>query len=220
MVEAMIFILRSGVPWRDLPAHYGPWNSVYTRWRRWCQRGLWPRVLAVLARQAQGKLRFLDTSHVKVHQDASNPAGGQQNQAIGRTKGGLNTKVQAWVDGRGRAVSLDLAPGQHADVSIAQAASRPPLRGTITGADKGYDSDGFRAQLRRWGSQPCIPPRSYRRQPATWHRGHYRRRHRVENLFQRLKRYRRIGTRYEKRDLYFLGFVHLAAMLDWLKNSF
>jgi len=220
MFEAMVFILRTGIPWRDLPARYGPWNSVYTRWRRWCQCGLWPRLLAVLARSAQGKLRFLDASHIKVHQDASNPAGGQQNQAIGRTKGGLNTKVSAWVDGRGLAVSLSLATGQHADVCVAQTASRPQLRGTITVADKGYDSDGFRAQLRRWGSCPCIPPRCHRLKPAGWHRGHYKKRHKVENLFQRLKRYRRIGTRYEKRDLYFLGFVHLAAILDWLNNSF
>jgi transposase len=220
MFEAMVFILRTGIPWRDLPARYRPWNSVYTRWRRWCQRGLWPRLLAVLARNAQGRLRFLDASHVKVHQDASNPAGGQQNQAMGRTKGGLNTKVNAWVDGHGRAVSLSLAPGQHADVCAAQTAARPPLRGTITVADKGYDSDVFRAQLRRWGSRPCIPPRCNRLQPVTWHSGFYRKRHKVENLFQRLKRYRRIGTRYEKRDLYFLSFVQLAAILDWLKNPF
>jgi transposase len=214
MFEEMVFILRTGIPWRDLPLRFGPWNSVYTRWRRWCQRGLCIRLLAVLARQAQGKLRFLDTSHVKFHQDASNPAGGQENQAIGRTKGGLNTIVQAWVDGQARAVSLSLAPGPHADVSIAQTAPHPQLRGTIRVADKGYDSDRFRDRLRRWGSLPCIPPRGYRRHPASWHRGHYRRRRHVENLFQRLKRYRRIGTRYEKRDLYFLGFIHLAAVLD------
>jgi transposase len=220
MFEAMVFILRTGVPWRDLPARYGPWNSVYTRWRRWSQRGLWPQLLAVLAEQAQGKLRFLDASHVKVHQDGSNPAGGQQNQAIGRTKGGLNTKVNAWVDGRCHAVSLSLAPGQHADVCVAQRSARPALRGTITVADKGYDSDGFREQLERWGSRPCIPSRSNRRTPRTWHRGHYRRRHRIENLFQQLKRHRGIGTRCEKRDLYFLAFVHLAAILDWLKNPF
>jgi transposase len=140
------------------------------------------------ARNAQGKLRFLDASHVKVHQEASNPAGGQQNQAIGRTKGGFNTKISAWVDGLGRAVSLSLAPGQHADVWVAQTASRPKLRGTITVADKGYDRDGFRAQLRSWGSRPCILPRGHRLAPAAWHRGHYRKRHKVENLFQRLKR--------------------------------
>jgi transposase len=220
MFEAMVFILRTGIPWRDLPGCYGPWNSVYTRWRRWCQRGLWSRLLAVLARNAQGRLRFLDASHVKVHQDASHPAGGQPYQAMGRTKGGLNTKVNAWVDGYGRAVSLSLAPGQHADVCVAQRAARPPLRGTITVADKGYDSDGFRAQLRRWRSRPCIPPRCNRLHRVSWHRGHYRKRHKVENLFQRLKRYRRIGTRYEKRDLYFLSSVQLAAILDWLKNPF
>ena len=218
MFEAMVYLLRVGCPWRDLPAVYGPWSSVYTRWRRWCQRGLWDQLLAVLASGAEGRLRFLDASHVKVHQDASNPAGGQQNQAIGRTKGGLNTKISAWVDGHGRAVSLSLAPGQQAEVRIAQAARRPPLRGTITVADKGYDSDAFRTQLQQWGSQPCIPPRCNRRQPAAWHRGYYKKRHHVENFFQRVKRYRRIGTRYEKNDCYYFGFLQLAAILDWLKN--
>ena len=218
MVEAMVYILRVGCPWRDLPAFYGSWNSVYTRWRRWCLAGLWDKLLRVLARKAQGRLRFLDASHIKVHQDASNPAGGQQNQAIGRTKGGLNTKLSAWVDARGRGICLCLAAGPAAEVTTAQASARPALRGTVTVADKAYDSDGFRAQLRQWGSRPCIPPRSNRLQPVSWHRGHYRKRHKVENLFQRLKRYRRIGTRYEKNDLYFLGFVRLAVVLDWLKN--
>ena len=218
MFEAMVYILRVGCPWRDLPAIYGPWSSVYTRWRRWSRAGLWARLLRVLAGGAQGKLRFLDASHIKVHQDASNPAGGQQQQAIGRTKGGLNTKLSVWVDIQGRAVAVSLAPGQQADVTVAQASTRPKLRGTITVADKGYDSDEFRTELRRYGSRPCIPPRCNRLKPAGWHRGHYRKRHKVENLFQRLKRYRRIGTRYEKNDLYFLAFVQMAAILDWLKN--
>ncbi len=218
MIEAMVYVLRTGVPWRDLPARFGPWNSVYTRWRRWCQCGLWAKLLAVLARGATGALRFLDASHIKVHQDASNPAGGQQNQAIGRTKGGLNTKLTAWVDTAGRAVTLHLAPGQRADVRAATEAPWPRgLRGKRLVADKGYDSDGFRAALRRRGGQSCIPPRARRHHPASWHRGHYRQRHKVENFFQRAKRYRRIGTRYEKRDLYFLSFVHLFAILDWLK---
>jgi len=220
MFEGMVYILRTGIPWRDLPAHFGPWSSVYTRWRRWSQRGLWPRLLKVLSRQAHGRLRFLDASHVKVHQDGSNPAGGRQNQAIGRTKGGLNTKVNAWVDSHGRAVSLSLAPGQRADVCVAKTSARPSLRGCITVADRGYDSDGFREQLRCWGSRSCIPGRSNRLSPVAWHRGYYRQRHKVENLFQRLKRSRRIGTRYEKRDLFFLSFVQLAAILDWLKSPF
>lgn len=218
MFEAMVYMLRVGCPWRDLPAIYGPWSSVYTRWRRWSRAGLWAKLLRTLARAAQGKLRFVDASHIKVHQDASNPAGGQQNQAIGRTKGGLNTKLSAWVDWRGRAINVSLAPGQRSDVIVAQTSSRPQLRGTITVADKGYDSDGFREALQRYGSRPCIPPRCNRLKAVTWNRGHYRKRHKVENLFQRLKRYRRVGTRYEKTDLHFLGFVQLATILDWLKH--
>ena len=190
MIEAMVYVLRTGVPWRDVPACFGPWNSVYTRWRRWCPCGLWAKLLAVLARRASGVLRFLDASHSQVHPDASNPAGGQQHQAIGRTKGGLNTKLTAWVDTAGRAVTLHLAPGQRAD---------------------------GRAALRRRGGQSCLSPRARRHHPASWHRGHYRQRRKVENFFQRAKRHRRIGTRYEKRDLYFLSFVHLFAILDWLK---
>jgi len=218
MVEAMVYVLRTGCPWRDLPSLYGSWGSVYTRWRRWGQCGLWAKMLAVLARRARGALRFLDASHIKVHQDASNPAGGQQNQAIGRTKGGLNTKLTAWVDGWGRAVALHLAPGQRADVRAVQEAAWPRgLRGKRVVADKGYDSDGFRAWLGGHGARNCIPPRARRHRPATWHRGYYRRRHQVENFFQRAKRYRRIGTRYDKRDLYFLSFVQLVAILDWLK---
>jgi transposase len=218
MVEAMVYVLRTGCPWRDLPSLYGSWGSVYTRWWRWCQCGLWAKMLAVLARRAHGALRFLDASHIKVHQDASNPAGGQQNQAIGRTKGGLNTKLTAWVEGWGHAVALYLAPGQRADVRAVQEAAWPRgLRGKRVVADKGYDSDSLRAWLGRHGARNCIPPRARRHRPATWHRGYYRRRHQVENFFQRAKRYRRIGTRYDKRDLHFLSFVQLAAILDWLK---
>ncbi len=216
MIEAMIYLLRTGCPWRDLPPDFGPWSSVYTRWRRWNQQGLWGRLLRALCGKAKGRLRFLDASHIKVHQDAANPAGGQHHQSMGRTKGGLNTKLSALVDLRGRALGLSLAPGAAADVKVA-AAVLSHLKKTIVVADKGYDSDAFRRDLRRQKARVCIPARSNRLQPASWNRAYYRRRHQVENFFQRLKRSRRIGTRYEKLDLHFLGFVSLAAILDWLR---
>lgn len=215
MVEAMIFILRSGCPWRDLPGVFGPWSSVYTRWSRWAAAGLWAAILDQLAEGAEGELRHLDASHIKVHQDASNPAGGQRNQGFGRTKGGLNTKVTAMVDGRGRAVQLTIAPGNRNDAVAVEEIALPSEKTIV--ADKGYDSDAFRERIKKAGSQPCIPPRAGRRAPAKYHRGHYRKRHRVENFFQRIKRKRRIGTRYEKLDVTFFAFVTLAAVLDWLK---
>ena len=110
MVEAMVYVLRIGCPWRDLPTHFGPWSSVYTQWSRWAQVALSAALLDALAPGGEGSLRHLDSTLVKVHQDAANPAGGQQNQCLGRTKGGLNCKVTALVDAKGRALQLALAP--------------------------------------------------------------------------------------------------------------
>ena len=219
MFEAMIYILRTGCPWRDMPPDFGPWGSVYTRWQRWCKAGVWTKLLHALKKNARGRLRFLDASHIKVHQDAANPSGGQQNQAIGRTKGGLNTKLTAVVDVRGHAISLSLAPGNAADVKVAEGSlGAIKLRTVIVVADKGYDSDPFRQQLSARGAQSSIPPRANRLKPTSWNRAYYRLRHRVENYFQRIKRLRRVGTRYEKTDAHYLGFVHLATILDWVRN--
>ena len=217
MVEAMVYRLRTGCPWRDLPERFGAWSSVYTRWSRWNKSGLWTKVLALLSRKAKGVLRHLDATHIKVHQHGSNPAGGQQNQAIGRTKGGLNTKLTALVDGRGRVLQLHLAPGQRADIRAAEALA--PIQGCRVVADKGYDSDRFRRHLAETGNTHCIPPRAGRNAPAPYHRGHYTQRRHVENFFQRIKRFRSVASRFDKTDRHFLASVSLAAILDWLNYS-
>ena len=215
MLTAIFYVLRTGVPWRDLPERFGPWSSVYTRFRRWCAAGLFARLLGVAARGAKGALRHLDCSHVKLHQDGTNPRGGPLTQAIGRTKGGLNTKLAAVVDQRGRAVALGLAPGPRHDLSAVESLL-PCLRRHRVVADKGFDADTFRTRLRRQHTQVCIPPKRTRRGVVAFHRGYYRHRHQVENFFGRLKRHRRSGTRYEKLAATFLAFVLLAAVLDWL----
>lgn len=116
MLSAILYVLRTGVAWRDLPQGFGPWSSVYSRWRRWTASGLWDRMLSAVALRARGTTRFVDSTHIKLHQDGANPAGGPDAQAIGRTKGGLNSKVTAMVDSYGRAVALSLHPGPRNDV--------------------------------------------------------------------------------------------------------
>ena len=214
MIEGMYYVLRAASPWRDLPSSFGPWSSVYTRWRRWCRQGLWETIFELLTTLEEGQLRHVDATHIKVHQDAST-GGHQEGQAIGKTKGGLNTKLTAMVDRQGRATQLALAPGNQADVHAVQALELPSDKRIV--ADKGYDSDGFRQFIRDSGSRPCVPPRQNRVRPVAWHRGFYKQRRRVENFFQRIKRLRRIGTRYEKLASHFLSFVYLAAIIDWLK---
>jgi transposase len=215
MLTGIWFVLRTGLPWRDLPECFGPWGSVYTRLRRWCASGLFARMLKVLGRRACGGLRHLDCSHIKLHQHGANPVGGQEAQAMGRTKGGLNTKLSALVDRHGRAVALSLAPGPQHDQHAALPVLRG-LKGRCIVADKGFDSNIFRRKLRRRHAAPCIPPRKGRRQPARFHRGYYRARHHIENFFGRIKAYRRVSTRYEKLAATFLFFVSFAAILDWL----
>ena len=219
MLSGIFYVLRTGVPWRDLPAAFGPWNSVYTRFRRWRASGLFAQLLALVAKDAKGKLRHIDCSHIKLHQDGANPRGGQSTQAIGRTKGGINTKLAAVVDGHGRAVALGLAAGQRHDLYAIEPLL-PCLRRRRAVADKGFDADSFRARLCRQRTRVCIPPKRTRRTLVAFHRGYYRRRHRVENFFCRIKRHRRISTRYDKLAATFLAFVQLAAVLDWLTHRF
>ena len=219
MLTAIFFVLRTGIPWRDLPERFGPWSSVYTRFRRWCASGLFARMLAWVARRARGRLRCIDCSHIKLHQHGANPRGGQAAQAMGRTKGGLNTKLAAVVDGGGRAVALSLAAGQRHDLHAIDPLL-PWLRRHRAVGDKGFDADAFRARLGRQRTEICIPPKRSRRRPVAFHRGYYRHRHKVENFFARIKRYRRIGTRYDKLAVTFFGFVQLAAVLDWLTHRF
>ena len=218
MVEGMIYLLRVGCPWRDLPALFGNWKGVYTRWWRWAQSGLWNAIVQFLAKRAEGRLRAVDSTFLKVHQHAANPAGGQAAHAIGRTKGGLNSKLHAVVDGRGRAVALLLTAGQVNDVKMApQLLQR--FRQVIVVADKAYDSDALYEALRTQQCQVCIANRLGRGRRLPFHRGWYRKRHRVENFFQRAKAMRRFSTRYDKTFTSFFAVACLTAVLDWL-NSF
>jgi transposase len=217
MVDAIFYVLRTAVAWRDLPVCYGPWNSVYTRWRRWCALGLWQEILRLLSRHAVGRVRFIDGSHIKLHQFGTNPAGGQSAQAIGRTKGGLNTKLCALVEGRGRLMAAVLAPGQTYEVEAA-APLLDGLKTVLLVGDKGFDADALRQRMLTQGCLACVPPRSGRCSPAWYHRGFYRQRHKIENFFQRIKIYKRVSTRYDKLAVVFLNFILVAAVFDWLKS--
>jgi transposase len=81
-VEAVLWIARSGAPWRDLPEEFGPWNRVYQRFARWQKRGVWERIFTELAQDADFEEVFLDSTVIRVHQHA---AGAQKKKASRRS---------------------------------------------------------------------------------------------------------------------------------------
>jgi transposase len=124
---------------------------------------------------------YLDSTHIKVHRCGLNAAGGREEQAIGKTKGGWNTKLHAAVDASGVPQSLRLSPGNEADVSHATAVLEElSVRKAV--CDKGYDSDALRIWLYERGITPCIPAKGNRIDPLPYSRASYRKRHLVENL--------------------------------------
>jgi transposase len=214
MVNALLWILKSGAPWRDLPSRYPKWKSVHTRFLRWSRTGVWKRVLDEIAAEIDGELAIIDASIVRAHQDA---AGGKKTsrECIGRSRGGPSTKIHVLVDALGNPIKVQLTEGQVHDVTQA-----PQLLEGVTStfvvADKGYDSNAIVAQIEAQGSQAVIPPRRGRRVERPYDRAVFKSRFLVEQFFGRIKRCRRIATRYEKLAVTFLAMVLLACVLVWL----
>jgi putative transposase len=85
MVEALVWVLRTGAPWRDLPKAYGPWQSVYSRWSRWSAKGVLAALFAALALEHDAEGFLIDATIVRAHQDASGAKKGvRENRALSR----------------------------------------------------------------------------------------------------------------------------------------
>jgi transposase len=84
VLNGILWVLKTGAPWRDLPERYGPWQTVYSRFRRWQQAGIWDRILVDLQRDADQagrvdwEIHYIDSSIVRAHQHAAGAKGGTQ----------------------------------------------------------------------------------------------------------------------------------------------
>ena len=86
MVNGMVWVLRSGSPWRDLPKEYGSWNGVYTRFNRWSKRGVWQKALAVLVQAWDSENIHIDGSYIRAHQHAAGAKGGRKIRLLGEAE--------------------------------------------------------------------------------------------------------------------------------------
>ncbi|MFF2433399.1 IS5 family transposase [Streptomyces sp. NPDC058107] len=276
VINGVLYRVRTGVQWRDLPERFGPWETVYKRHRRWSADGTWAMLLSRIqsAEDAEGRIDWdvsVDSTAVRAHQHAAGarkapprssskggrqgdepgrsgaaetgrPAGGggQLGECLGRSRGGFTTKIHLVAEGRCRPLALVLTPGHYGDgpqlervleqVSVPRpGVGRPRTRPDRLLADKAYTSRKNRRYLRRRGIQHIIPERldqqrhrqnrgSRGGRPTGFDSERYKKRNTVERAINRLKGFRAVATRYEKRAYIYLGTITLATIFIWLRT--
>lgn len=227
---------RNGVRCCDTPREHGPPKTLYNRWKRWGDMGVFAGMMEGLASKGTvHKTVMIDGEPVVRHWSENNWRGylkahrpalnlrvkrgpdDQRGRLIGRTKGGLNTKLHAVTDAKGCPLKFFMTADQVRDYIGAAAllSNLPAAEWQI--ADRGYDADWFRDALKDKGIRPCIPGRKSRGKPLRYDQRRYRRRNRIEVMFGRLKDWRRVATRYDRSPKVFLSAVALAAtVMFWL----
>jgi transposase len=129
----------------------------------------------------------------------------------------LSTKIHLLADSLGRPVKIAIAPGQSHDLAPAGSMIEGEQARYVL-ADRAYDALAFRNAIKAIGAEPVIPPNPTRKHPHAYDHTRYKARNQIERLIGRLKRFRRIATRYDRRALYFLSAVQLVATLEWMPN--
>jgi transposase len=216
VLNGIFWVLRSGAPWRDLPVCYGPRTTCYNRFVRWRRAGVWDRVMDSLAAAHDAAVQMIDTSVVRVHQHAACIAR-NRSQSMGRSRGGLTSKIHAVVDTNGLPVRLGLTAGEAHDNRLALSLLSRLRSGSMLLADRGYDADWVRAFATERGAWANVPPRSNRREPICFSPHLYRARNLVERFFNKIKQCRRVATRYDKLAANYLAFIQLASIRLWLR---
>jgi transposase len=216
VLRSGFWVLRSGAPWRDLPDDFGPYTTCYNRFVRWRRAGVWSRIMNALATAHDASVQMIDTSIVRVHQHGACIVRNRR-QSMGRSRGGLTSKIHAVVDTNGLPVRLALTAGEAHDNRLADKLLSRLKSGSMLLADRGYDADWIRALAARKGALANIPPRCNRAGPICFSPYLYRARNLVERFFNKIKHCRRIATRYDKLAANYLAFVQLASIRLWLR---
>ncbi|WP_328458748.1 IS5 family transposase [Streptomyces sp. NBC_00386] len=247
VIDAIAFKFQTGTQWVHLPDRYGNWRGVYNRLRMWAVDGTWERVFTALIAQADADDDLawavsVDSTIVRAHQHAARarkkgaPAGKPADHAIGRSRGGLPTKIHLAADARCRPLAFVLTAGQAGDapaftavmarLRVPRRRGRPRTRPDVVLADRAYSSRAIRDHLRKRGIRTVIPVPADQRghrlrrgsrggRPPAFDREIYKQRNTVERCINRLKQWRGIATRYEKTATIYLAGLHIAGIFLW-----
>jgi len=96
VMNAIFYVLRTGMPWRDLPERYGPYTTAYNRFNRWSRRGIWRRIFDTLAAKSRESLYLIDSTIVKAHRAASGAKGRRKSRRLVSAAAGGPRKSTPW----------------------------------------------------------------------------------------------------------------------------
>ncbi|MER8792212.1 IS5 family transposase [Mesorhizobium sp. M0983] len=219
VLNGIFWVLRSGAPWRDVPERYGPRTTCYNRFVRWRKAGVWDRLVDAITKGHDGKVQMIDTSIVRVHQQGATAKKGGRDHCLGRSRGGLTTKIHALVDAKGMPIKLMLTAGQMSDIASAADLITDLPEGAMLLADKGYDANALRNAVSERKAWANIPPKANRKDPICFSPFLYKDRNLVERFFNKAKQFRRIATRYDKLAENYLTALKLVAIRIWLRGN-
>ncbi|MDE3148851.1 MAG: IS5 family transposase [Acidobacteriota bacterium] len=224
VVNAILYVAEQGCKWRGLPARFGNWHSIYTRMNRWAKSGVLDRVFEKLQAEQIVRIKIeafsLDSTSIKVHPDGTGAFKKNGPQAIGKSRGGWNTKIHMVAADARTAVVFALSPGNAHDAPEGRTLLEelgPMPEGLPMLMDKAYEGNETRQLVLDLGMIPVVPPKSNRLDPWEYDRKLYKKRNEVERLFRRLKGFRRIFSRFEKLDVVFLAFINFVLIVDALR---
>jgi len=215
-VEGVLWIARTGSPWRDLPEAFGDWNSVFGRFSRWSAKGVWCRIFEAMSDDADFEYLIVNSTIVRAHQHAAGAKRGSEDQALGRSRGGLSTKIRMAVRGLGCPVRFTLTAGQKGDAPQA-AALIEVSPGEVIMGDTARDADHLRQAIAAKGALAVIPNNPSRALKYPLDKHLYAQRHPVECCFSKLKLFRRVAPRFAKTARNYRAVVPLAAIILWLR---
>ena len=208
--NAILWVLDSGAKWRYIPKEFGNWNSIYHKFRSWCNEGVFENLLHSLVDSCRKfYLVEMDSTFCKVHQSACS---GLKAQAIGASRGGKTTKIHVLLNGKMQLLNVVLTGGQiHDSEPVFELFEGIKFSGKVVLADRAYSCDKVRSYLEQRGAKVCIPDKANFKVKHSFDAELYKQRNLVERFFQRIKNYRHLATRYDKLAFCFLNFVLLAS---------
>ena len=180
IMNAIFYVLRTGMPWRDLPERYGPYTTAYNRFNRWSRRGIWKRIFDTLASKSRDSLYLIDSTIVKAHRAASGAKGGSKIRRSALAAAAAPRKSTPSSTAKAAPLNFTVTGGQVHDSQVVGDVldtPRPPLAVT---ADKACDSEKVRQQIKDEGALPVIPSRSNATRKAYCPKRFYRRRHKTK----------------------------------------